>query len=132
MTEANERKLAKRLASLMVEHPDLTMDALRPLVDQAMANSQSAARRKRFYKLLAALLRREIARDTLTIESVTPLSEAQTTAVRTHFQSSNARPLQVNSVESPDLIAGIRVRHGDTVYDASIQGRLAAFASSIH
>jgi F0F1-type ATP synthase delta subunit len=48
-----------------------------------------------------------------------------------HFGEGRSRSLEVIQKTNPELIAGMRVRLGDTVYDASLSHNLQTLASRI-
>ena len=49
-----------------------------------------------------------------------------------HFSGEHERTIQVVERSNPELIAGMRVRLGDTVYDASLANNLQSLATRIH
>ncbi len=58
------------------------------------------------------------------VVSATPLSEASLTSVRQHLtQVLSAEPI-VETVVDPQVLGGLIVRVGDTVYDGSVRNRL--------
>ena len=77
-------------------------------------------------------LRREVALQTAVVSTPTGLSDDALKAIEVQFSKLYNRP--VNTVTQPDtsLIAGVRVRVGDDVYDASVAGRLQRIAESVN
>jgi hypothetical protein len=74
---------------------------------------------------------RELAKDTLTIESAQDLPEEVLQQVISGFQHEGGRSLNIIKKINPELIAGLRVRLGDTVYDASLSSNLHRLSSRI-
>ena len=77
-------------------------------------------------------LRREVALQTAVVSTPTELSDDVIKAIEMQFSKLYNRT--VNAVTQPDtsLIAGVRVRVGDDVYDASVAGRLQRLAESVN
>lgn len=131
MTEASERKLAKRLAIAVVEEGDAAIPRIGPLLEKILAG-KSDADRKQFLKSFSKFLRREIARDTLTIVTASAASPASVEEITRDFQTTHPRKLIVQTHTDSSLIGGARIRLGDTIYDASLAGKLDALAAGIH
>ncbi len=68
--------------------------------------------------------RREFLR-TLSIERAGAVDSASRDALVAALSGTAKVPLLVSEKENPDLVAGLRVRLGDDVYDASLAGMLA-------
>lgn len=124
-------KLAKRLARLTVDAGEARIAELKPALERIL-QSRSRADRKRFLKAFHKAVTRECHKDTLTIESAEPLAAEAREELLTSFSEGHERTLQVVDQISPGLIAGIRVRFADTVYDGSLFHRLHSLASRIH
>jgi len=131
MTESQENKIAKRLAVLIADKGDSGVAEIKPALEAILKDS-SDAEKKRFLKLFQKAITRELAKSTLTVESSAELDEATLKSLVENFQSKQSRPLSVIQKINPELISGLRVRLGDTVYDASISGKLNALAGSIN
>ena len=107
------------------------------LLDEArvrQAVTQVLARRPRgFVGVLAhfkRLVKLELQRHAARIESPAPLSPALTAAVERELARLHGRGLRTTFVTNPALIGGLRVRLGYTVFDGSVQARLAALRES--
>lgn len=131
MALKQNNKLAKRLAQLVVEAGEDGIAELRPAL-QAILKGRSAKDRKYFLKAFHKAVIREIHKDTLTVESATPLEADVLQQLVTKFSSGRQRALQVIEKTDPSLIAGMKVRLGDTVFDASLANNLQALALRIH
>ncbi|MDP6926833.1 MAG: F0F1 ATP synthase subunit delta, partial [Rhodospirillales bacterium] len=80
---------------------------------------------KAFHK--AATL--EIQKETLTIESAETLTPDVLEQLVANFSEGRERPLNIVQKTNPDLIAGVKVQLGDTVYDASLSNNLQSLAT---
>ena len=100
-------------------------------------NSESAAIAAGFLRYLDANNKRELLPEVvallqkelgpmlpeLTVESATALSEADKSELIA-LLAGKPHLGDINFVVNPELIGGIRVIHGDSVLDTSVQGRL--------
>lgn len=130
MVNASDTKLAKRLALLVVEAGEAGPRELKPALEAILAN-RSIADQRGFLKAFHKAVVREIHRDTLTIESASALSQDIIAQLAASFGEGHSRALQLVQKTNPALIAGLRVRLGDTVYDASLAHNLQILASRI-
>jgi F-type H+-transporting ATPase subunit delta len=73
--------------------------------------------------------RREFLR-TLSIEKAGAIDASSRDALVAALSGAAKVPLLVGEKENPDLVAGLRVRLGDDVYDASLAGILARLGSA--
>ena len=123
-------KLAKKLLELSKDNGVVTESKLA----EVLAGFQQV-RHRRYLTVLKTLLnylRREVALQTAVVSTPTGLSDDVLKAIEVQFSKLYNRP--VNAVTQPDtsLIAGVRVRVGDDVYDASVAGRLQRLAESVN
>jgi F0F1-type ATP synthase delta subunit len=130
MAESPDSKLAKRLARLVIDAGDQGVAELKAVLEKILTG-RSAADRKRFLKAFQKAAIREVRKDTLTIESTETLTPEVLQQIVDGFAEGRERPLHVVQKSNPDLIAGIRVQLGDTVYDASVASNLQTLASRI-
>ena len=123
-------KLAKKLLELSKDNGVVTESK----VAEVLAGFQQVQHRRHLTVLKTFLnyLRREVALQTAVVSAPTGLSEDAIKAIEVQFSKLYNRP--VNAVTQPDtsLIAGVRVRVGDDVYDASVAGRLQRLAESVN
>ncbi len=61
---------------------------------------------------------------TFEVSSTVPLSAAQTERLRRELERLEQRPVFLEFRIDPALVGGLSVRKGNTIYDASVQGRL--------
>ncbi|MGA1204635.1 MAG: F0F1 ATP synthase subunit delta [Opitutales bacterium] len=130
MVLTQDSKLAKRLARIVVEAGETGLTELRPALERIL-EGRSAKDRKAFLKAFHKAAAREIQKETLTIESAGELSPEVLDQLVQTFSAGRERPLQVTQSTRPELIAGVRVRLGDTVYDASLANNLQNLATRI-
>ena len=123
-------KLAKKLVELSKDSGVVTESK----VTEVLAGLQQVQHRHHLTVLKTFLnyLRREVALQTAVVSTPTGLSDDSTKAIEVQFSKLYNR--SVNAVTQPDtsLIAGVRVRVGDDVYDASVAGRLQRLAESVN
>ena len=123
-------KLAKKLLELSKDNGVVTESK----VAKVLAGFKQVQHRRHLTVLKTFLnyLRREVALQTAVVSTPTELSDDALKAIEVQFSKLYNRP--VNTVTQPDtsLIAGIRVRVGDDVYDASIAGCLQRIAESVN
>ena len=130
MTDHRDIKLAKRLARLVIEAGEDGVRQVKPALEKIL-HGRSRADRKGFLKAFHKAVVREIHKDTLIIESAESLSDEVVESLVSQFSKDRARSLHVVRKSSPELIAGIRVRLGDSVFDASLASNLQSLASRI-
>ncbi len=131
MAHADDQTLSRRLARLLLDDRQEAEANLPAILDRVLQGMSSVDRR-RFLRLLHKAVQRELHKDTLKLESVDSLPDEFRERLVQTFQSRHDRPLYVRETQNPDLIGGLRVQMGDTVYDASLEGRLQALGSGIH
>jgi F-type H+-transporting ATPase subunit delta len=123
-------KLAKKLVELSKDSGVVTESK----VAEVLAGLQQVQHRHHLTVLKTFLnyLRREVALQTAVVSTPTGLSDDSIKAIEVQFSKLYNR--SVNAVTQPDtsLIAGVRVRVGDDVFDASVAGRLQRLAESVN
>jgi F-type H+-transporting ATPase subunit delta len=83
-------------------------------------------------KLYLHQIRREIAQHTATVYTPTSLSAPVLSEVEQDFTKLYGRKIKAVAETDTSLIAGVRVRVGDDVYDSSVAGRLQRLAENVH
>jgi F-type H+-transporting ATPase subunit delta len=131
MSAQSDKKLIKRLAMLTIAAGDTGPAELKAALSQLLS-ARPAADRNQFLAALLKTIQREWHRRTLTIESAAVLDEDMVDQIRQQFTTDGEPPVEVIQNVREELIAGLRVRMGDTVYDASVLGNLNALAARIH
>lgn len=88
-----------------------------------------------FFALLkeyAACLERQMLKTQTIIEHAGALDEASLSALIESLSRRHGRPLRPEVRENTALIAGVRARVGDDVYDASVASRLARLRGALN
>lgn len=81
----------------------------------------------RAYKPLVAA---QIERNTARVEHAGPLPEAAPAALAAALEKLLARPVEAVTSENPALLAGLRVRVGDDLFENNAAARLAALGTT--
>ncbi|HTB81827.1 MAG TPA: F0F1 ATP synthase subunit delta [Opitutaceae bacterium] len=80
---------------------------------------------KAYHRLIAA----ELAKSSALVEHAGIVSEPALQAIAAAMTKKYGRPVTASAREDKSLLAGLRVRVGDDVYEASVAGQLAALAA---
>lgn len=86
----------------------------------------------RTLKAYLGYIRRALAAQTAVVASPSALSPEALAAIEANFSKVYDRPIKAVTETEPSLIAGVRVRVGDDLYDASVAGRLQRLAESVN
>ncbi len=124
-------QLAKKLVALSKDSEGIISGST---VDQVLSGLKQVQPR-RYLTLLKCYLehvRREIALQTAEVSAPSALSEEALKAIEQHYSTIYARSIRARSITEESLIAGVRVRIGDDLYDASIAGQLSRLAHQVN
>ena len=123
-------KLAKKLVELSKDSGVVTESK----VAEVLAGFQQVQHRRHLTVLKTFLnyLRREVALQTAVVSTPTGLSEDAIKAIEVQSSRLDHRPVDAVTQPATSLLAGVRVRVGDDVYDASVAGRLQRLAESVN
>lgn len=80
-----------------------------------------------YYRLVSI----EIAKSRALVEHAGPITNSILHAIAGAFTQKYQRPITATAQPNPDLIAGLRIRVGDDVYESSIAGQLAVLSSPV-
>lgn len=122
------RDFAKKLLDYSIENGEVSAAKVKDVVSALADNPPRKI--KSILTLYKKYIDREIARYTATIEHGGPINQEAIDAVKAHLEKIAERTIQVQTVENPDLLAGIRVTLGDDVYEDSAAFRLRPLAES--
>jgi len=122
-------QFAKKLVELSMDNGVLSGER----VDQVLAGIRQSKHRQplRLMKAYLGQIRRELARQTARVAAPPPLSTEALAALESGLSTHYDRPIRAVAHQDKTLIAGLRVRVGDDLYDASLAGRLQRLASSV-
>jgi F-type H+-transporting ATPase subunit delta len=80
---------------------------------------------RHYHRLVAG----QLARNRALVEHGGPVDDGLLRAIEAAFTRKYQRPVAATARPNPDLIAGLRVRVGDDVYEASVAGQLAVLSA---
>lgn len=103
-------------------------------VAEVLAGLKQAKPRKELLVLKTYLnyIRKAVAEQTAVVATPGALGPEALAAIESNFSSLYGRTITAVTKADPSLIAGVRVRVGDDVYDASVAGRLKRLAENVH
>ena len=120
-------QLAKKLVALSKDSEGIITGSK---VDQVLSGLKQVQPRH-YLSLLKCYLghiRREIALQTAEVTAPSAISKDALKAIEQHYSTIYGRSIRARSITEESLIAGVRVRVGDDLYDASIAGQLSRIA----
>jgi F-type H+-transporting ATPase subunit delta len=122
-------RLAKKLVELSKDNGVVT----EAKVGEVLAGLKQVQHRQHLTVLKTFLnyLRREIALQTAVVSTPAALSDEALKAIEATYSKMYGRPVTAVTKQDTSLIAGVRVRVGDDVYDASVAGRLQRLAENV-
>jgi F-type H+-transporting ATPase subunit delta len=122
-------RLAKKLVELSKDNGVVT----EAKVTEVLAGLKQVQHRHHLtvLKTFLSYLRREIALQTAVVMTPGALSDDALKAIEATYSKMYNRPVSAVIQQETALIAGVRVRVGDDVYDASVAGRLQRLAENV-
>lgn len=124
-------RLAKKLLELSKDEHGVVVEAK---VGDVLASLKQVTPRN-YLSLLKSYLkyvRREVALQTAVVSTSGSLSAEALSQIAAKYTALYGRPVNALAKSDPSLIAGVRVRVGDDVYDATVAGRLQRLAENVH
>ena len=82
-------------------------------------------------KAYQRLVANEVARGQAVVEHAGPITPAVLAHITEAMTKKYGRPVTGFSLPNDDLLAGMRIRVGDDVYESSVAGQLATLAASV-
>jgi F-type H+-transporting ATPase subunit delta len=82
-------------------------------------------------KAYQRLIATELARSEATVEHAGTIASTVLQSLTSALTAKYGRPITATAIANPALLAGLRVRVGDDLYEASVAGQLAALAASV-
>lgn len=79
---------------------------------------------KAYHRLVSV----EVARGQAVVEHAGPIADSLLKDIERAMSTRYARPVTTVTKPNPDLLAGVRVRVGDDVYESSVLGQLASLS----
>lgn len=122
-------QFAKKLVELSKEDGVIT----EARVSEVLANLKQIKHRNYLIILKTFLvrIRRELALQTAVVSTPNLLSEETLEQISAKYSVIYGRPISAEVEKDTSLIAGVRVRVGDDLYDASLAGRLQRLADCV-
>jgi F-type H+-transporting ATPase subunit delta len=123
------QQLSRNLYSLSLEHGRLSSARVAGVLEYIEKNRppHTMAVLKAYHRLVAA----EVARGQAIVEHAGPVSEATLKSIGEAMTARYKRPVTPIAQRNDKLLAGLRVRVADDLYEQSIAGQLAALGSSV-
>ncbi len=123
------QQLARQLFKLSFENGRISAERVAGVLAyvEKIKPAQPVAVLKAYERLVAA----EVARSQAIIEHAGPVPADAVAAIGAVFTQKYGRPVTASTKPSPDLIAGLRVRVGDDVYENSVAARLGELAANV-
>lgn len=131
MAHANQAQhYAKQLAKLSLADNE-SVDAERVAGVLAYLEKHPPARPLAVLKAYQSYITQALARTNAVVEHAGAISDVTLGAVAGALSQKYKRAISATGVRNDDLLAGLRVRIGDDVYESSVAGQLAALESSL-
>ena len=123
------QQLARQFFKLSIVDGGLSTDRVAGVLQYVEKHrpANSLAVLKAYQRLIAA----EIARGQAVVEHAGSLNDTVLSSVATAMTRRYQRPIASVARRNDTLLAGLRVRVGDDVYESSVAGQLAALATAV-
>ena len=82
-------------------------------------------------KAYSRLVSAELAKGRAVVEHAGPVNDATLGAIAAAMTTKYRRPVTATAKANPALLAGLRVKVGDDIYESSVAGQLAALSAAI-
>jgi F-type H+-transporting ATPase subunit delta len=123
------QQLAKQFFKLSVVDGTLSADRVAGVLEYVEKHrpANSLAVLRVYQRMIAA----EIARGQAVVEHAGPIAPATLAAIEAAMTKKYSRKVAAVAKPNAKLLAGVRVRVGDDVYESSVAGQLAALSSAV-
>lgn len=127
-TSKQTLQLARQLFRLTLVNGQLSAERVGGVLGyiEKSKPANTVALLKAYQRLVAA----EVARNQAVIEHAGPVSEAVVQQIATSLGRRYGRTITATTRPNPSLLAGVRVRVGDDVYENSVAGQLSALSAA--
>lgn len=119
-------KLARKLLELSLANGQLSPERVNGVLEYC--RKQPPILRRKLLANYLKLVRREIQKSQAVIEHAGPITQQVIATVTANLSQLTGKSITATTRESPSLIAGLRVRLGDDVWDSSVTGKLQQLA----
>jgi F-type H+-transporting ATPase subunit delta len=124
------RKLAKNLVEFSKEDGVVVESRVREVLDGL--RKAELRNRRLVLKTYLFYIRKAMAGQRALVSTPVELSADVLSAIEANFTQVYGQPIAAVAQHDASLIAGVRIRVGDDVYDASVAGRLKRLAENVH
>ena len=123
------QQLARQFFKLSIVDGTLSADRVAGVLEYIEKHRPASALAvlKTYQRLVAA----EFARGQAVVEHAGSVSQAVLASIAAAMTKKYQRPVASVARPNPELLAGLRVRVGDDVYESSVAGQLATLARSV-
>jgi F-type H+-transporting ATPase subunit delta len=125
--DQQSRRLARQLYSLSFADGRISAERVAGVL-ACLEKNPPPHRHLSVLKAWRALVAAELARGEARIEHAGPVADATLQTIAAAMSARYGRPIATSAKPNPALLAGLRVRVGDDLYDTSVRGRLAELA----
>ena len=122
-------RTARQFLRLTLRNGNLDLPAAKTIVEKVIADKP-----RNYLGILTAfqrLLRLEMEKRHAIVESATPLHETEQVTVTADLQLRHGSDITTEFRTNPDLLGGIRIKLGSTVWDGSVKSRLEALRDKV-
>ena len=123
------QQLARQLFKLSFENGQITAERVAGVLGyvEKIQPPQMVAVLKAYQRLVAT----ELGRGQAIVEHAGAVSPAVLQAIAAQLTKKYARPVTTTAKANPALLAGLRVRIGDDIYENSVSSQLGALADAV-
>ena len=122
-------RTARQVLRLTLRNGNVDLGTAKTIVDKVIADKP-----RNYLGILTAcqrLLRLELEKRHAIVESATEVSDSERTTITADLQSRHGTDVTAEYRTNPELLGGIRVKLGSTVWDGSIRSRLEALRDKV-
>jgi F-type H+-transporting ATPase subunit delta len=127
--EKNAQKLARQFFAMSLVDGEVSADRVAGVL--AYVEVHHPANPVMVLKAYRRLISAELAKSVAVVEHAGAVDEAMLGAIAAAMSRKYGRRVTARPTPSAALLAGLRVRVGDDIYESSIAGQLAALVSSV-
>jgi F-type H+-transporting ATPase subunit delta len=123
------RQLARQFFKLSIVNGELSADRVTGVLQYIEAHRppEMMAVLKAYQRLVAA----QVAREQALVEHAGPMNDSVLTEIAASMTRKYGRRISSVSRRNDSLLAGLRIRVGDDVYESSVAGQLATLAAAV-
>lgn len=140
LKEINRLFTGHRELKSLVENPFIPRSKKKNIIEEIINNLKLQPKVRRFLLLINEHHRMNLLNDIVTylpyawmeekgvaifeVRSAVPLEKEEVETLKEKLAELEAAPVHLDLVIDPEILAGVRIRKGNVVYDASIKGQL--------